>query len=302
MNRTSRRLAFTVIELLVVIALITVLLAIILPSMTRVRLSARSSMCLSNLHQLTRGAQMYCDEFGDVLPPMRMHGQDGGTDNPGNFYFVGNGTKYRPRWAATVGEQVGAYAFNTPDRDDDRQDYDAPVYACPQANEWIDERNYGYGYNYQFLGNSRQSSGRFIRFPVYRTKISAPGDTVVLADAMGTAAGYATFERAAYSNDGTAENALGNHGYNIDPPRLTAESDHGTGDAGSRRSAVDPRHMGLVNVTFLDGHGVAMSDYALGFRTHEDGRYVDLDPISDVPNNKLFSGMNRDVDPPRKNR
>ena len=45
----------------------------------------------------------------------------------------------------------------------------------------------------------------------------------------------------------TAYQALGNHGWSLDPPRLTDESDRGTGDPGSPRTAVDPRHQDKVN-------------------------------------------------------
>ncbi len=63
----ARRRGFTLIELLVVIAIIAILLAILMPAMSRVKEQARRSTCLSNLRQLTLGWIMYADEHDDML-------------------------------------------------------------------------------------------------------------------------------------------------------------------------------------------------------------------------------------------
>lgn len=60
--RFSRtRLGFTLVELLVVISIIALLLAIMLPSLSRARESARSIVCSTNLRQLNLGMQMYAN-------------------------------------------------------------------------------------------------------------------------------------------------------------------------------------------------------------------------------------------------
>ena len=61
------RRGFTLIELLVVIAIIAILLAILMPAMSRVKEQGRRSTCLSNLRQLTLGWVMYADEYDDML-------------------------------------------------------------------------------------------------------------------------------------------------------------------------------------------------------------------------------------------
>ena len=294
--------AFTLIEVLVVIAILGLLVAILMPSLSRARASGRTLVCLTHLRQLSNGWVMYADDNNGVILPGRMFKQPGGTGNPANWYDVGNGLKYRPRWMATMGAQVGVYAFNEPSVSDDRQDYDNEVYRCPEARDWIDERNYAYGYNHQFLGNARRTNDQFHHFPVRLHQVTNYSGTVIAGDCMGTAAGLGRFDRLGYDNGGKDYLEKGNHGWTLDPPRLTPESDRGTGDSDGPRTAVDPRHVGKVNVAFADAHGETMSDHGLGYRKHEDGRYVDLDPFDESsvgpPHNRLFSGTGHDDDPP----
>jgi prepilin-type processing-associated H-X9-DG protein len=123
------------------------------------------------------------------------------------------------------------------------------------------------------------------------------------ADALGTAAGFTPAQRMPYENDGTTMAAVANHAYTLDPPRLTARSDIGTGSAGSMRSAVDARHMGRVNAVFLDQHAATSTLEKLGYRLEADGRFMGMagatsGPESDGPSNRLFSGTGVDEDPP----
>lgn len=334
-----KRGAFTLIELLVVIGIIALLVGLVLPSLSKARDNGRTVVCLSRLRELGKGWQMYADDNDNVILPGRMFEIPGGKNNPDNWYDVGNGLKYRPRWVATMGAQVGVYAFNEPltrDKDGikaDRQVYDNETYQCPSEPGWNDERNFGYGYNHQFLGNARQTNHRFHNFPVLAHKIKASSGTVVAADCMGTAAGFGKSRRVGYSRDGTNFAARGNHGWSLDPPRLTDESDRGTGEAESPRTAVDARHQKKANAIFADGHGATMTPYKMGYRVNNTGRFVDYDPTEggsgesdggaigraprrgwgpdtrylqadpldddiDGATNRLFSGSGRDDDPP----
>lgn len=297
MARKLHRPAFTLIELLVVIAIIGLLISILLPALQRARRQSRGLVCMTHLRELSNGWNMYADDFNDVAVPGRLFDAGGGAGNPENWYDVGNGLKYRPRWVAMMGKYVGAFAFNTPLLAD-KQDYDNPVYQCPEAPDWMDERNHAYGYNHQFLGNGRQTVGRFHNFPVLRSRINAVSGTVLAIDTMGTAAGFAGIDRSGYENNGSNMFALGNHGYTLDPPRLTAESDRGTGDPGTTRTAPDPRHDGKAATLFCDGHTSRETLVDLGYRLLPSGQIVDLEVIPNPPHNRLFSGTGRDLDPP----
>lgn len=59
--RASDR-AFTLVELLVVIGIIAILVSLLLPAMNRARAQARATACMSNLHQLGLGLNMYAND------------------------------------------------------------------------------------------------------------------------------------------------------------------------------------------------------------------------------------------------
>jgi prepilin-type N-terminal cleavage/methylation domain-containing protein len=54
---------FTLIELLVVIAVTAILASLLLPSLSRAKLSAEAAVCKSNLRQVGLGLQMYLGDF-----------------------------------------------------------------------------------------------------------------------------------------------------------------------------------------------------------------------------------------------
>ena len=56
---TKHSPAFTLIELLVVIAIIGILIALLLPALSRAKLQAQRTVCLANLQQLSLGCKMY---------------------------------------------------------------------------------------------------------------------------------------------------------------------------------------------------------------------------------------------------
>ena len=285
-----RRLAFTLIELLVVIAIISLLISLLLPALSRARVQARATVCLSSLRTLGQGLTLYANEFNDTLVPARMPKVN---DEQTALRIVG-GIKYRPTFLAMMATKVGLQPFADPQRTKldidqfgqpgDRQNYDSKIYVCPQVPDWVDERNGAYGYNYQFLGNARLYDDSRVRsyknWPVRTSSVRSPSDCVAVADSMGTAASYPERGRAAYqdndpgdSRSGRDLNALGNEGFNLDPPRIDLErGEMASQKSGhSDRSAVDPRHGGKGNVLWMDGHGSREGLVDLGYDVDEQG-------------------------------
>jgi len=66
--RCKGGMAFTLIELLVVIAIMAILLALLLPVLSRAKQKGRSVTCLNNLHQLSLGCMIYAnDNSGELV-------------------------------------------------------------------------------------------------------------------------------------------------------------------------------------------------------------------------------------------
>ncbi|MBI5864471.1 MAG: prepilin-type N-terminal cleavage/methylation domain-containing protein [Planctomycetes bacterium] len=301
MGRTYAR-AFTLIELLVVVAIIALLISILLPTLSAARAQARSAKCLANLHSLGQGLTLYTNEYRDILVPGRLPVVD---NCNWNVNLQGR-RKFRPNFLAMTSLGTGVPAFddpmecrNTTDRfgeAGDRQNYADGTLVCPTAAEWTDERNSSYGYNYQFLGNSRLRDNNnptsFKYWPVQATRIRYPARTVAVADCMGSAASFAEGDRQEYENNARDVFRYGNEGINLDPPRVDPVIGEMSGfdDPIQTRTAADPRHSGQrASVLFVDGHGDGLTLQTLGYR------YAPNGSIGFDGDNTLWTGAGTDV-------
>ncbi len=84
------RAGFTLIELLVVIAVIALLMAILLPALSRAREQAKGTRCLSNLKQIGVAMHAYAADYDYLLPRAELR--------PGGRYLYG----YRHEMAGPV--------------------------------------------------------------------------------------------------------------------------------------------------------------------------------------------------------
>jgi prepilin-type N-terminal cleavage/methylation domain-containing protein/prepilin-type processing-associated H-X9-DG protein len=294
---------FTLIELLVVIGIIGLLISVLVPALAAARDHAKSTKCLANLHVLGQGISIYANDNLDLLIPGRLPKIPGDDCNP--YADILGGRKYRPTFLAMMSAAVGAPPFADPkacknqtDRDGepgDQQNFSYGTYLCPAVPHWTDERNGAYGYNYQFLGNSRVFDDAlphsYKHWPVPLTDVPHAARTVAVADSMGTAASFPTPARREYVNNGRDADLFGNEGFNLDPPRVDPVNGE-MADAPDHRTSADPRHRGRAGVLWVDGHVSAETLRQLGYQVNPDGRVAHDGEEAD---NSRWSGNAADI-------
>lgn len=307
-----RTRGFTLIELLVVIAIIALLVSILLPSLSGARSQAKASVCLSNLKRLATGVALYTNSHRDKFPPFRL--KRARPTDEGDQKYVNKWGRLKPRWQWFVGaDEVGPVIDPEPFLDEiestggfgdssvgvegeSGREMTNRYFVCPSLNDEFenDIRNGAYGYNYQYLGNSRQDTheNRWDSFPIGLQRVRSAGQTVLIGDSRG------------------AGRRHGQHSYTLDPPRLAVENyakrfGPGSDDVEAsieekelyEYSPVAIRHGKRGNVTFVDGHAEPKTLEDLGYQLNEDGIATPvLDPTTDTytANNKLWNGEGYD--------
>lgn len=268
-----RSTAFTLIELLAVIAILTLLIGILVPSLSAARRQAKANVCLSKMKGIATAFAVYLNENKDHFPPMRLKKlYPTATEEYHNEYLAKS-----PRWQWFLETESGPVIDPKPmerlrrpwgDVENGLERFTmtmtTDVFTCPALDdeEYAKNiRNGAYGYNYQYLGNTRQQSdpNRWANFSVPLHRIKAPSGTVLIADSRG------------------AGKPHGLHSYTLDPPRLGVEqnAEQFGPDADMVRAGQDPvlyqfspvemRHRGLGNVAFVDAHVEAMTLKQLGY-------------------------------------
>lgn len=183
---------FTLIELLVVISIISVLIAVMLPSLGAARAAARSVQCLSSQRQIGLATLMYVDGNRGYLPPTTML-----TGNGSNFITVANlliRADYLPFDVPPVagGTGGGTRAFVCPDGPD--------PYSATSSQGAYGLVYVHYGYNYAGLGGYQASKN--VPMP-HIDQLLTGASTYMFMDAVTTSAfdkgSYRVFHRTSTS-------------------------------------------------------------------------------------------------------
>lgn len=126
---------FTLVELLVVIGIITILIGLLLPALTRARAQANAVVCSSNMRQVGIYLVMYCNNNNGVMYPI------GPLQADGHYQTLGTNVPPWQRWPMYVFDGLPAAPTTGASVDDDTTGYDhtqpytPKVLICPSENQ-----------------------------------------------------------------------------------------------------------------------------------------------------------------------
>ncbi|ARN56177.1 type II secretion system protein [Sedimentisphaera salicampi] len=114
MKKKLNRHGFTLIELLVVISIIALLMAVLMPALSKAREQAKLVVCGNNQHQMILGIQSYQSDNGGKLPPCTQGRANGSFTVPCHLnYHTGNFSGSQPMNGGSVGSYLAKYLPNS---------------------------------------------------------------------------------------------------------------------------------------------------------------------------------------------
>lgn len=274
LRRTHK--GFTLVEMLVVIAIMVALASLALPALMKARESAAATKCASNLRQLGLGLQQFADVEGHYLPYRWENNEQK------NRFGVD-----RPRWQWILSDYVGRPAQNPDevkkcltaappyvplDTTCTQVPLDNEIFTCPSLADNKSIRSGAYGYNFMYLGNSRNlvdgdAATPYINYPVRPVK--DPARTIAFADSRGGNTPHGAHSMTLDAPHMRVRPAGTGNVNSPSPKTATGFDPYGPDETGSDIvlffSPAEIRHNGRAIVVFVDGHVERLTLEQMGY-------------------------------------
>jgi prepilin-type N-terminal cleavage/methylation domain-containing protein/prepilin-type processing-associated H-X9-DG protein len=252
-----KKRAFTLIELLVVIAIIALLLSILVPSLSKVKVAVEEVLCRSNIRQYGLAGKMYLDDYNSKFPnAWNSIYKSTDPDRQCQFHDEAKHPDKRPELAGSLWSYIGS----------------GKVHYCQTFARFMKSGDPHPGHNPNipieplfcysmnaFLGGCE--NGNSIRYRVGLTEVRSPSRVVFFAEENGwtaPATGGQSVRYTATLNDNALCGAPGHpqdsatweFALDLDWKTTTYRDAFGS----FHKTTLKKRNEGMANATFVDGH------------------------------------------------